>query len=336
VCLSRTNCPIGDTCSVDGNPALLTLGRMKRKKISQQFENLLKSAKKLAELAGAKAVVLLAEEAYDFKTVKTLLRGKQLIVATDNIEIQEAVREDEVELIAIDHEPQTRNTQVSQVLLECIADEMLQSGDVVLAVYSAYEKNTCDSISVIHLADQLAKLTSRDLQRLETQVPLETLRIVVDLACEIGREGREGKAVGTLFVVGNHRKVMQLSQEQVHDPFRGYAKSERMIRSPRVRESMKELAQIDGAFIISADGVVQAAGRHLRASADDLILSKGLGSRHWAAAEISKATDAIAMAVSESTGTVRIFQGGKVVLRIEPMGANMKWTDVDTEPPSPT
>lgn len=309
---------------------------MKRKKINQQFENLLKSAKKLADLESAKAVVLLAEEAYDFKLVKKLLRGKQLIVATEDLEIQEAIRADEVDLVAIDHEPQTRNTQVSQVLVECIADELLQSGDVVLAVYSAYEKDTCDTMSVIHLAEQLAKLTSRDLQRLETQVPLETLRLVVDLACEIGREGREGKSVGTLFVVGNHRKVMALSQEQVHDPFRGYSKAERLLRSPRVRESMKELSQIDGAFIVSADGVVQAAGRHLRASADDLILSKGLGSRHWAAAEISKATDAIAIAVSESTGTVRIFQGGKVVLRIEPMGANMKWTDVETEPPATT
>ncbi len=309
---------------------------MKRKKISQQFENLLKSAKKLADLESAKAVVLLSEEAYDFTLVKKLLRGKKLIVATGDLEIQEAIREDEVVLVAIDHEPQTRNTQVSQVLLECIADELLQSGDVVLAVYSAYEKDTCDTISVIHLAEQLAKLTSRDLQRLETQVPLETLRLVVDLACEIGRDGREGKSVGTLFVVGNHRKVMALSQEQVHDPFRGYSKAERLLRSPRVRESMKELSQIDGAFIVSADGVVQAAGRHLRASADDLILSKGLGSRHWAAAEISKATDAIAIAVSESTGTVRIFQGGKVVLRIEPMGTNMKWTDVETEPPTTT
>ena len=308
---------------------------MKRKKISQPFENLLKSARKLADLESARAVVLLSEDVYDFKAVKSLLRGTRLIVASENSEIQQAIRDDEVDLIVVEHEPQTRSTQVSQVLLEAIADELLQSGDVVIAVYSSYDKDKCDTISVIHLAEQLAKLTSRDLQRLETQVPLETLRLVVDLACQIGREGREGKSVGTLFVVGNHRKVMALSQEQIHDPFRGYARAERLIRSPRVRESMKELAQIDGAFIISADGVVQAAGRHLRASADDIVLSKGLGSRHWAAAEISKATDAIAIAVSESTGTVRVFQDGKVVLRIEPMDANMKWTDVDTESPSP-
>ena len=107
-----------------------------------------------------------------------------------------------------------------------------------------------------------------------------------------------------------------------------------MLRNPRVRESIKELAQVDGAFIISSDAIVYGFGRHLRASADGLALSKGLGSRHWAAAEISKATEAVAVAVSESTGTVRIFHNGKVVLHIEPLNAAMKWHDVATESPA--
>jgi len=308
---------------------------MKRREIGSKFENLLKSAQRLADLSDAAAVVLLADEVYDFKAIRKFLRGVRLVVATEDIAVQEAVTEDEIALVPILHEPQTRSTQVSQVLLEAIADEILQSGDTIVAVYSSYDNDRCDTVSAIELSEQLAKLTSRDLQRLETQVPLDTLRQVVDLACEIGREGREGKSVGTIFVVGNHRKVLSLSQEQVHDPFRGgaYPKEERSVRNPRVRESIKELAQVDGAFVISSDGIVHGFGRHLRASADGLALSKGLGSRHWAAAEISKATDAIAVAVSESTGTVRIFQEGKVVLHIEPLNAAMKWHDVSTEPP---
>ena len=99
-------------------------------------------------------------------------------------------------------------------------------------------------------------------------------------------------------------------------------------------ESVKEIAQMDGAFIISADGCVMAGGRILDAPAEELTLSKGLGSRHWAAAAISKATNAVAIAVSESSGTVRLFQNGMVVLRIEPMDQAMKWFDVDTEPPA--
>jgi diadenylate cyclase len=304
---------------------------MARNEISPEFEKILRTAAKLSEDVHAAAVIMLAEQPVDFALLKRNCSNFRLIVASDRKDVLDAARQDDVDVVEIHQEPQTRHFQVTQVLLEAIADELLQTGDVVVVVYSAYEKEGCDTISVVRLAEQLAKLTSRDLQRLETKVPLETLRIVVDLACEIGREGREGKPVGTLFVVGNHRKVMELSQEQVHDPFRGYPKSERSIRNPRVRESIKELAQIDGAFVISSDGLAIAAGRHLRASAEGLTLSKGLGSRHWAAAEISKATGAIAIAVSESTGTVRVFQDGVIVLRIEPMRNAMKWHDVKAD-----
>ena len=65
--------------------------------------------------------------------------------------------------------------------------------------------------------------------------------------------------------------------------------------------------------------------------ATGITVSKGLGSRHWAAAAISKVTKAISIAVSQSTGTVRLFQDGKVVLRIEPMDRAMKWRKSETE-----
>ena len=306
---------------------------MIRQELTRECQRVLSAASKLAETVQAAAIVLIAERPLDFARLKQETGNFRIIVASDQKEVQDAAKHDDIAVIAIQHDPQTRQFQVTQVLLEAIADELLQTGDVVVVVYSAFEKDTSDTISVVRLAEQLSKLTSRDLQRLETKVPLETLRIVVDLACDIGRDGREGKPVGTLFVVGNHRKVMELSTEQIHDPFRGYPKTERSIRNPRVRESIRELAQIDGAFVISSDGLAIAAGRHLRASAEGLTLSKGLGSRHWAAAEISKATGAIAIAVSESTGTVRVFQDGKIVLRIEPMRNAMKWHDVSADSP---
>ncbi len=308
---------------------------MKRAEPSPQFNILLKSARRLAKEIEAKGVLILVDKAYDFIALGKSLRGTSLFVAAHRPEVVEAATTDEVRLITLLHEPQTRLTQLTQALLEAIAEEMLQTGDRLVALYPSFDRDEPDTLSIINLQEQLAKLTSRDLRRLETQVPLETLRMVVEIASDIGREGREGKSVGTLFVVGNHRKVMQLSNEQVHDPFRGYSKDERTLRNPRVVESIKELAQIDGAFVISADGFVQAAGRYLRAPAGEITMSKGLGARHWAAAEISKATTAVAIAVSESTGTVRIFLNGVVVLRIEPVsGRSMKWHEVETEPRS--
>lgn len=304
---------------------------MKRVEITKPFSTLLETTRQMAVEVKAQAVVLLADLPYDFAAIRNELHPTRLVVATDKVDLFRTVLDDDVDLVPLVQEPESRRLQLSQALLEAIADELLQSGDKVIALYPGFELHDIDTLSVISLGEHLARLTSRDLQRLETQVPLETLRTVVDLAIEIGREGREGKPVGSLFVVGQHRKVLKLSHEQVHDPFRGYAAKERQIRDARVRESVKEIAQLDGAFIISADGVVQSAGRHLDAPASGITLSKGLGARHWAAAAITKATKAISIAVSESTGTVRIFQDGKVVLRIEPMRRAMKWQNFEAD-----
>ncbi|WP_166827423.1 DNA integrity scanning protein DisA nucleotide-binding domain protein [Thalassoroseus pseudoceratinae] len=301
--------------------------------ISPQLRSLLIAARKLASEVDAEAVVMLASLPYDFAEVQSILKDVRLVVSSDKSDVMRAAKEHELDLVPLLHEPETRQVQLSQALLEAIADEFLQSGSRIVAVYTLFEREHIDTVSMINLAEHLAKLTTRDLRRLETQVPLETLRMCVDLAVEIGREGREGKPVGALMVVGDHLQVMKMSHEGVHDPFKGYTQKECMVRSPKVRESIKELAQIDGAFVITSKGVVAAAGRILDAPAEGLTLSAGLGARHWASAAISKSSDAIAIAVSESTGTVRIFQDGKVVLRIEPVDRGMKWTEFDTEPP---
>jgi DNA integrity scanning protein DisA with diadenylate cyclase activity len=215
-----------------------------------------------------------------------------------------------------------------------VADEMVMPGARVVAVYSGFEARSIDSISVIDLGDHLGRLTVRDLQQLETRVPLDTLQTVVNLALEIGREGREGKPVGTLFVVGDMQKVRKMSRPAGFDPVKGYSRKERNLKSARVREAIKEIAQMDGAILIAGDGTVEAASQYLDASAASITLSKGLGARHWAAAAISRATNAVAVAVSESNGTVRIFQNGQVVLRIEPFRRPMKWRDFEYERPN--
>ena len=101
-----------------------------------------------------------------------------------------------------------RRPHLRQPLLEAVADDILAPGSCVVAIYSGFEADAMDSVSIINLGEHLDRLTGRDLRLLETRVPLDTLRLVVDLAVEIGREGREGKPVGTIFVVGDTRKVM--------------------------------------------------------------------------------------------------------------------------------
>jgi diadenylate cyclase len=144
-----------------------------------------------------------------------------------------------------------------------------------------------------------------------------TLRRVVNLAVEIAREGREGRKIGTLFVVGDSEVVLKHSRPMILDPLYGHSHESKRIDDPNLRETLKELAQLDGAFVVSNEGVVLSAARYIDAVSNHLELPLGLGSRHVAAASVSSRTDAVAVAVSESS-TVRMFDDGELVSEIVP------------------
>jgi diadenylate cyclase len=308
---------------------------MKWLRFTEQFKTLYSLALRLTESAGAEAILLLLDGPADFQRLKKMAGDEKVLVAADAAEQLKGAGEAGLAAVRLDMPDSPVYERLTQSVLEAVADEILAPGSCLVALYSGFDADTIDSLSVINLDEHLNRLTARDLRQLETRVPLDTLKIVVDLAVEIGREGREGKPVGTLFVVGDARKVLSCSHSAGFDPVKGYHRKERNLDDPRVREGIKEIAQMDGAIIVSADGTVEAACHYLDCSAADVTLSKGLGSRHWAAAAVSRATNAVAVTVSQTNGTVRIFQNGAVVLRIEPqLRRPMVWKEFEYEPPA--
>lgn len=306
---------------------------MKPHRFAGQFATIFEAAIRIAQTEEASAVLVSLDGPTNWQEMKNRSGDVKVIVAADKEEELEGAKEAGLQVVIFDMEESPLYDKLSQALLEAVADEFLEPGARVVTVYSGFEAGEIDCLSIIQMSEHLGRLTVRDLRQLETSVPLDTLQLVVNLALEVGREGREGKPVGTLFVVGDHRKVLGFTHSQGFDPVKGYNRKERNLRSTRVREGIKEIAQMDGAFIVSADATVLAACRYVDAPATDITLSKGLGSRHWAAAAISRATKAISIAVSESNGTVRLFQNGQIVLRIEPFRRPMKWREFDFEPP---
>ena len=280
------------------------------------------------------ALLYLAERKLDWERLKQSAGRKiKILIATDDEEIRESAQGAELEAVLLTVPNAPVYEKLTQALLTAVANDQLVPGAEVIAAFTVFDqKKKLDSFSYIRLDEHLGRLTARDLRSLETNVPLETLKAVVDLAVEIGQEGREGKPVGTLFVVGDSRKVLSKSQPIGFDAVKGYNRKERNLHDTRVRESMKEIAMLDGAFVVSSDGTVEASCRNLNASTELVTLSKGLGTRHWAAAGITKETKAVAVAVSESNGTVRLFQNGEVLLRIEPFRRPMKWKDFEYDP----
>jgi len=145
----------------------------------------------------------------------------------------------------------------------------------------------------------------------------KNLEPTIELAVEIAREGREGRRIGTLFTFGDADRVLARSRPLILDPLAGHPEQSREIRDQNLRGTIKELAQLDGAFVVSDQGIVVSACRYLDAMASDVVLPYGMASRHLAGASISQVTDAVAIVVSESS-MVRIFDDGKLVAEIIP------------------
>jgi DNA integrity scanning protein DisA with diadenylate cyclase activity len=146
----------------------------------------------------------------------------------------------------------------------------------------------------------------------------EVVERVVEIASQLGSEGREGKAVGALFVLGDSDRVKSMSRQLILNPFQGYEEANRNILDPSLKETVKELSTIDGAFIIRGDGVIESCGAFLKtAGQKESELPQGLGARHHAAAGITAVTDSIAVTVSQSTGTVTVSRGGGLITEIE-------------------
>jgi DNA integrity scanning protein DisA with diadenylate cyclase activity len=203
---------------------------------------------------------------------------------------------------------------ISISLLYALTERRIRQDDVIVNVYGSHDPGVVDSIQVtdVQAAFSLFFSVSRELD-LGASTQRVMLR-VVELAVELATEGREGKPTGALFVVGDSVEVGRHCQQMLMNPFKGYDEKHRNILDPGLTETIKELSRIDGAFVITDDGVIESAGTYLRVDVDIPELPSGLGARHTAAASITAVSEAVAVAVSESTRQVSIFRHGRRVV----------------------
>jgi DNA integrity scanning protein DisA with diadenylate cyclase activity len=152
--------------------------------------------------------------------------------------------------------------------------------------------------------------------KLGEQFNSQVVDVLIQLALQIGQEGFEGHPIGTIMTIGDHNQVMEKSRQLTINPFQGLSESERNVLDPKIREAIKNFSVLDGAFVIREDGVVLAAGRYLAATDEGAKIPLGLGARHAAAASITASTSCIALVVSQTSGAVRLFKEGNIVLEL--------------------
>jgi DNA integrity scanning protein DisA with diadenylate cyclase activity len=193
----------------------------------------------------------------------------------------------------------------------------VRDGDTILALTGPGQDRVVDTLVKVDIGSEDPEEKLRvDTLGLPPEFSSQVIESLIHTAMEVGAEGDEGHAIGTILVIGDSTKVMEQSRQLILNPFQGMSEADRNSMDPPIREAVKTFSALDGAFIIREDGVVLAAGRYLLSMSREVHLPMGLGARHSAAASMTAETKAIAITVSQTTGTVRVFREGDIVLEL--------------------
>lgn len=234
---------------------------------------------------------------------------------------QEEQEERGTHFIRVPNVSLTRMGQVKIAIFLALSRGIVHRGDVIVCLTGMPASSKLDTLLITEVGTESEMFASpRGEEELPAGVLPQVVERVIDIAVELGSEGREGKPVGTLFVIGDSERVTSMSRQLILNPFQGYPEEKRNVLDPALEETIKELSTIDGAYLVSGEGVIQTCGAYLKTSWQDEpehALPQGLGARHHAAAGITAVTDSIAVTVSESTGSVTIFRNGHIVTEID-------------------
>lgn len=291
-------------------------------------ETIVKTASKIAKKVKAKAILILTEtgESYDFIDGKV---DVPVIVATANDEtfsVLDSKKKGGTHTIKLMTRGRSRAAHIEDAVVASMQKGIIDDGDMIIIVGSTLARES-DSLFIYKVDESKLDFTIYDLIR-TTNITEEVFEAVVNIALAIGREGREGRLIGTAFLIGDSDNVLKNSTQLILNPFEGHMAKDRGIVSSEINETIKELAQLEGVFVISSSGIIEAAGRYLNVDTNNTDIPRGLGTRHAAVAAMTVASNAIGVSVSQSGGIVRIFKNGAVVMKIEPQRKISLKTDI--------
>ncbi|MBP8256241.1 MAG: diadenylate cyclase [Opitutaceae bacterium] len=271
---------------------------------------MLREAERVAKGAGCGALMVFGDTFVGGIEVGMIQPKLKTILVTRNpIEVGDD-HSSFAETIQVRSFSKARLAQLRSAMLVGLTHGIISFNDRVCCIGGITGSNQFDTLVVVDVEREFQTLLTGHAELLPADVRPEVLERVIAVATELAVEGREGRPVGCLFVVGDTARVEKLVKPLVLNPFYGYKEEDRNILNPFMDETIKEFSLLDGAFIIRGDGVVLSAGSLLQATDSEHTLPSGLGSRHAAAAAITVASDCISIVVSSSTGQVNLFRRG--------------------------
>ncbi|HVO83070.1 MAG TPA: diadenylate cyclase [Syntrophobacteria bacterium] len=279
--------------------------------------SMLDLAIQLATKIQATALLISSECAAELSALGSVQPPTRPILVTKDDDREECARLQNVTVLRAPRIELDRVGRLKIAVITALAEGLIKVGDILVCLTGPRNTRDVDTVMVFEVGEEFELLNPGKTSDFTKDLPSAIFEALLSLAVELANEGREGRPVGAIFILGDAENVSRLSRQLIYNPFEGHPEEKRSIFNPEARETVKELSSIDGAFLVREDGVVLAAGRHINVASTHEDFPRGWGARHAAAAAITEVTKATAITISESTGMVSIFKNGKVVTTIE-------------------
>jgi len=200
---------------------------------------------------------------------------------------------------------------VKEIVMESISRDLVKKNDRVVCIVD--ESIGLGFKGLIFIFDVDKILFNMSVHNLGEYVDPHVIESIIDIALEIIKEGREGRKIGTGFLIGDKNEINRYTKQLIINPFNGYPEEERNITDPLIRETIKEFSQLDGIFVIDKNGTIISGGSYIDIDTEQLQTLNGLGTRHRNCAAVTRYTNSIAVVVSSSGGKITIFKDGKLI-----------------------
>jgi diadenylate cyclase len=281
---------------------------------SEETRQLVSAAFSLARSLGIEKLVVQADEIGDQRLVEKLRLDEKVIWVARHrkrIPVSDPKRD-----IVLEMPPASLNrlSQINFALFLAALNRHLDPEERVLGLSGVAGSQRLDTLVIANVARDFPWMQhhKRDL------AVTRHLARILEIALHFAREGREGSAIGTTFVLADPKALEPHLRQLIFNPLKGHVQATRSVHNAEFLETLRELAAMDGAFVVDRRGIVLSAGTYLNATiGQDSRLRPGLGARHAAALAVTKVTDATAVVVSESSGTVSLYDAGETVLELE-------------------
>ena len=279
----------------------------------QETGELVKSAFELARALGVKTLVVQADEITDVRLVEKLRAGERVIwIVRDRTRIPATEPSTDIVLVTPDA-ALNRLSQLNLALFLAALNGHLGPEERVLGISGVTGSERLDTLVIAKPTRDYPWLRHHKGERAMTR----HLARLLEVARYFAHQGREGSSIGTIFVLGDSPALTPHLHQLILNPLAGHAQSARSIHNSDFLETLRELAAMDGAFIVNRRGIVESAGTYLNASLGPGRLSPGLGARHAAGLAITARTKATAVVISSSSRIVSLYDGGEMVLELE-------------------